>query len=86
MEDILEIQSFIGSENMRMANMVDRQTCAASSLNLIMASVLFMHTQMIKVVGDMVCRARISIPVHINAIGGSRSKGHNMLLLHRMYA
>jgi hypothetical protein len=50
-------------------------TCSKCSVHMITTIVLVLHSNLVKVAGDMVCRARIIILVCINAIGTRRRIG-----------
>jgi hypothetical protein len=54
-----------------MANMMDMHTVSVCRMNLVGAGVVFLHGELIKMIGEVVGGARVHVPPMINIVGCS---------------
>ena len=58
-----------------MTNMCNVHTLSVCSLNLILAMVVLLHGELVKVISEVIGSCRVRIPIRINWIRGSRAVG-----------
>jgi hypothetical protein len=54
-----------------MTNMMDMHTCSVCGVDLVIATIAFLHGELVKLGGEVVSRARIHIPAGVDVVGGS---------------
>jgi hypothetical protein len=86
MEDIIKNKITTSSGDNRFTNMGDVHTCPIRSMNLFMAGVVIMHSELVKIPGNMIGGAGVSVPIIIVTGGNSsgRMRFRNIVLFKMM--
>jgi hypothetical protein len=73
MEDIIKNKIIASSGDNSFTNTGDVHTYPIRNMNLFLARVVIMHSELVKVPGDVISRARVGVPITVVAGGNNSS-------------
>jgi hypothetical protein len=74
MQDIAKIERARRARQQQMANMRSRQTRATGHLDIVLAGVALVQTQLVKITGEVIVGAAVHVLVGVNGVG----QGHGV--------